>query len=134
PTLLDSAHRQLDTFGESIDAIVGYWDFPVSMLVPILCQRYGLRSTSLRSVVMCEHKYWSRLEQQKVIAEVPAFGLLDLNSPVPQLPANLTFPAWIKPVKSASSEGAYYVRSTAELTEASHLVRAQLERIGVPFE
>ncbi|CAM5710050.1 hypothetical protein SALBM311S_10043 [Streptomyces alboniger] len=35
PELLDKAQRTLDAFDGSIDAIVGYWDFPVSTLVPI---------------------------------------------------------------------------------------------------
>ena len=67
-------------FDGRIDAIVGYWDFPVSTLVPILGERYGIRSTSLESVVKCEHKYWSRLEQQKVIDRHPRFGRVDLDS------------------------------------------------------
>lgn len=41
--LLDRARTQLDAF-DQIDAIVGYWDFPVSSLVPILCAERGLRA------------------------------------------------------------------------------------------
>ena len=85
PTLLDKAQGVLDAFDGRIDAIVGYWDFPVSTLIPILSERYGTRSTSLESVVKCEHKYWSRLEQQKVTDRHPRFGRVDLDSrrPVP---------------------------------------------------
>ena len=46
----------------------------------MLSERYGTRSTSLESVVKCEHKYWSRLEQQKVIDEHPRFGRVDLEA------------------------------------------------------
>jgi hypothetical protein len=76
--LLDKAAGQLADFDESIDAIIGFWDFPVSSMVPILCSRFGgLCCASLEAVVKCEHKYWSRLEQQKVIEELPRFGLVD---------------------------------------------------------
>ncbi|MFC3518966.1 hypothetical protein ACFPZ0_06255 [Streptomonospora nanhaiensis] len=44
--LLDKARAQLDGFDGDIDAIVGYWDFPVSMIVPILTSEYGLPGTS----------------------------------------------------------------------------------------
>src|SRR5690625_1252918 len=50
PRLITKADLVLRDFKGKIDAIVGYWDFPGSMLVPVLCERYGLRSTSLRSV------------------------------------------------------------------------------------
>jgi|SRR5690606_24814261 len=69
--LLDKAERQLADFDGTIDAIIGYWDFPTSSMVPILCRRHGLRSASLDAVVTCEHKYWSRLRQQEVIDEYP---------------------------------------------------------------
>ncbi len=134
PALLAAARRQLDAFEGSIDAIVGFWDFPSSMMVPILCHEYGLRAASLRSVVTCEHKYWSRLEQQKVIEEIPRFGLLDESGPVPRLPENLAFPVWIKPVKSVSSEGAFYVTSPEDLSSCLELLQQANERIATPFE
>src|SRR5699024_4411967 len=115
PDLLDEAQRQLDAFDGPIDAIVGYWDFPVSVMVPILCDRYGLPSGDLEAVAKCEHKYWSRLEQQKVIDEHPAFGLIDLEDPAATLPDHMNFPAWIKPIKSTSSEGAHYIENDEQL-------------------
>jgi hypothetical protein len=101
--LLDKAVRQLDSFEGSVDAIIGFWDFPVSIMVPILCQQIdGLRCASLEAVVKCEHKYWSRLEQQKVIAEYPRFGLVDPERDTAP-PPGMSYPMWIKPVKSFSS-------------------------------
>ena len=55
--LLGRAQRQLESFDGRVDAIIGYWDFPVSSMVPILCQRLGLYSAPLDAVVKCEHKY-----------------------------------------------------------------------------
>lgn len=50
--LLDKSVRQLDAFEGSVDAIIGFWDFPVTTMVPILCKRLdGLRCASLEAVV-----------------------------------------------------------------------------------
>ncbi|GAB3527038.1 ATP-grasp domain-containing protein [Arthrobacter monumenti] len=133
PDLLDKAQRQLDAFNGPIDAIVGYWDFPVSMMVPILCDRNGLRSADLEAVVKCEHKYWSRLEQQKVIDEHPAFALLDLDDEHTTLPDHVSYPAWIKPIKSHSSEGAHYVENDEQLQAALEKERQEVGRLGGPF-
>ncbi|GAA5113625.1 ATP-grasp domain-containing protein [Haloechinothrix salitolerans] len=131
--LLDKATEQLEAFEGSIDAIVGYWDFPVSSMVPILCDRFGLRSADLDAVVKCEHKYWSRLEQSKVIDDYPAFGLVDpFHDTMP--PDGLDYPFWIKPVKSFSSALAFKVRDETEFANALAEIRDGIHRMGDPFE
>ncbi|PJE95693.1 biotin carboxylase [Streptomyces carminius] len=131
--LLAKACKELDAFDGSIDAIVGYWDFPVSTLVPILAERYGTRATSLESVVKCEHKYWSRLEQSQVVDEHPRFALVDLEGE-PKPPEGLRFPMWLKPVKSYSSELAFGVADETEFRQAVAEIREGIGRIGRPFE
>lgn len=131
---LIEAQRQLDAFEGFIDGIVGYWDFPVSMMVPILCQRYGLPSKNLLATVKCEHKYWSRLEQQRFIEEYPKFDLVDFNDPEATLPEHMSYPVWAKPIKSFSSEGAYRVTSDAELQAVLAKRRESPERVGPAFE
>ena len=132
--LLDKAVAQLEAFDGTVDAIVTYWDFPATMMVPILCERYGLPSADLAAVVRCEHKYWSRLDQRKVITELPAFGLLDLDATEARLPDGVTYPAWVKPVESASSEGAYHVADAEQLAEVLPRAREEVGRMGRPFE
>lgn len=131
--LLADADKVLTEFPGTVDAIVGYWDFPVSTLIPILCERYGLRSTSLDSIVRCEHKYWSRLEQRKVIDELPGFALVDVTEP-PRVPEGLNFPMWLKPVKSFSSELAFEVTDEEEFAEAVGHIAEEIGRVGRPFE
>lgn len=130
--LLEKAQRQLDAFDGPIDGIVGYWDFPVSTMLPILCDRYGLHGASLKAVLKCEHKYWSRLEQQKVIEEYPKFALVDLDKPAP--PRELTYPLWLKPVKSVSSDLAFKVSDDAEFAAAVTEIRDGIGRLGEPFQ
>lgn len=131
--LMSRAREILDAHDGSIDAIVGYWDFPVSTLVPMLGREYGTRSTSLESVVKCEHKYWSRLEQQKVIDEYPNFGRVDLHSADPQPPDGVSFPMWLKPALAYSSELAYGVSDMAEFRTAVDKIRDGIGRVGRPF-
>jgi hypothetical protein len=131
--LLDKAERQLDDFDGSVDAVVGYWDFPVSSMVPLLCARRNLPGPNLDAVVMCEHKYWSRLEQQKAIKEHPRFGIVDLEGE-PEVPSGLRFPMWLKPVKSASSELAFHVSDEGEFEEAVRAIREGIDTVGKPFE
>jgi biotin carboxylase len=132
PRLLEEAQRQLEAFDGPVHAVIGFWDFPISTMVPLLCRRLGLRSASLESVVRCEHKYWSRLEQQRVIDEYPPFGLVDLDEPA--LPDGLRYPVWLKPVKSAASELAYRVEDPGRLRDAAAAIREGIRRMGDPFE
>ncbi|MFH8344127.1 acetyl-CoA carboxylase biotin carboxylase subunit family protein [Streptomyces sp. NPDC018045] len=134
PDLLKKAQCVLDSFDGSIDAIVGYWDFPVSTLVPILSERYGTRSTSLESVVKCEHKYWSRLEQEKAVDSHPAFGRVDLHADTPRPPEGVSFPMWLKPALAYSSELAFGVKDEQEFHAAVEKIRKGIRRVGEPFE
>lgn len=134
PDLIERAQKILDGFDGTIDAITGYWDFPVSTLVPILSARYGTRSTSLESVVKCEHKYWSRLEQSKAVDEHPRFGRVDLEADDPRPPEGVRFPMWLKPALAYSSELAFGVRDEEEFRAAVAEIRQGIARVGRPFE
>ncbi|HEX8518017.1 MAG TPA: biotin carboxylase [Pseudonocardia sp.] len=131
PALLEAAQRQVEAFDGRVDALIGFWDFPVSTMVPVLCERLGLRWASTEAVLKCEHKYWSRLEQAKVIDEVPGFGLLDLDAPA--LPDGLAYPVWVKPVRSASSELAFRADDAAQLAEVAARIERGIRRIGDAF-
>ncbi|GAB3006617.1 ATP-grasp domain-containing protein [Amycolatopsis acidiphila] len=131
--LIEKAKRELEDFGGEIDAIVGYWDFPVTSMVPVLCRRYGLPSPNLEGVIKAEHKYWSRLEQAKVIDNYPKFALVDLDGEA-EPPAGMNFPMWLKPVKSFSSELAYQAKNEQEFAEAVAKIRDGIGRVGKPFQ
>ena len=117
--LYEGALEQLKNFTGPVDAIVGYWDFPVSTMLPLLRQPFGLPSPSFEAVLKCEHKYWSRLEQRRIIPEyIPNFCAVDpfVNNPEQQI--TVDYPFWIKPVKAASSHLGFKVRNDAELEPA----------------
>ncbi|NDL60729.1 ATP-grasp domain-containing protein [Phytoactinopolyspora mesophila] len=133
PELLASAERQLYRFDGSIDAIIGYWDFPVSSLVPILCERFHTTGPSLEAVVKCEHKYWSRLVQQEVVAAHPRFALLDTDHRGGP-PSGLTYPLWVKPVKSVSSALAFRATNHEEFRAGLEAIRQNIDWMGAPFQ
>jgi hypothetical protein len=132
--MLQKAEQQLHNFPGSIDAIITHWDFPAETMRPILCRKFGLQSPSLESVLMCGHKYWSRLEQQKYIPEyIPDFCAFNPFDDDPLQQINLPFPFWIKPVKSFGSYLGFCIDS--EETFYSHLpeIRECIPRIGNAF-
>lgn len=130
--LLEKAKKQLDAFDGTVDGIIGFWDFPVSTMVPLLCEYAGTPGPSLEAVVKCEHKYWSRLEQQKVIDEYPAFGIVDPDHDGGP-PEGVGFPMWVKPVKSFSSDLAFGVDGPEQYREALAEISKGIGRIGEPF-
>ncbi|MET9709051.1 ATP-grasp domain-containing protein [Nocardiopsis alba] len=129
---LDAARRVLDDFDGPVDAIIGYRDFPITLLVPILCAERGLPGPDLEAVVRCEHKYWSRFLQAEVTDAHPPFALVDLDLDDPR--PGVEYPLWMKPIKSASSELAFRVEDDRGLARAVELLREGIDRLSRPFE
>jgi hypothetical protein len=133
--VLNGARRILADFDGPIDALVGYWDFPVSTMLPILRREIGLRTPTLESVLRCEHKYWSRLEQSRSVPEcVPDFCLVDPFRDDVDAQITLPFPFWIKPVRSVKSHLGFLVRSPADLRHAVGVIRDGIHRLATPFD
>lgn len=122
PALLDEAQERMRSFCGPVDAVVGYWDFPVSTMVPLLSSQWGLPCAPLEAVVRCEHKYWSRLVQQEVTTAHPAFALVNPTGP-PRPPDGLRYPMWVKPVKASASMFAYKVDGPGQFATAVARVR-----------
>ncbi|MCA5895230.1 hypothetical protein LEP48_18020, partial [Isoptericola sp. NEAU-Y5] len=102
--LLDQARTELAAFSGPVDAIVCHWDFPSSLLAPILAHEHDIPAPSVTSMLKCEHKYWSRLEQQQSVPEVvPGFAAFDPFADDALEQVDLTYPFWVKPVKAHSS-------------------------------
>ena len=133
--LIGKAEKKLKDFDGSIDAIIGYMDFPVSTMVPILCKKLGVRSSSVESFLKCEHKYWSRIEQKKAIPDnIPDFYVFDPFSENPIESIKLPYPFWIKPVKSFGSHLGFKIHNKKEFDRAVSLIKESIGRIGEPFD
>jgi hypothetical protein len=131
--LIDEASATLKTADPPPDAIVAFWDFPAVTLVPVLSGRLGLRSTSLESVLRCEHKYWSRLVQRDVTDALPRFSLVDLDADPDPAQPDLRHPFWLKPVKGFSSDLAFEITDAASWRSALDETRGRVGRVGEPF-
>lgn len=133
--LVDTAERRLDAFGGSIDAIIGYWDFPTSAIVPILKKSRGIPGPSLESVAACEHKYWARVEQKASIPEItPHFCALDPFADDPLAQVDLDYPYWVKPIKSHSGYLGFKVEGPDDLKQALPDIREGIGELGRPFD
>ena len=95
---------------------VGY---PGMSVCSIIAERMGLPGPSPASVMVCEHKYYSRLAQRALVPHaVPEFHLLDPRDPgaAVHVPG---FPAFVKPVKSCMSIRAHRVEDERRLREVA---------------
>ena len=135
PALLRQAEEQLEAFDGSIDAIAGYMDFPVSTMLPILCQRFGVSSVSLEALLKCEHKYWSRLCQREAIPEhIPDFVAFDPFDDDALARIGLGFPFFVKPIKSSGSRLGFRIDKPEDFDQAIERLRAEIGLISEPFD
>jgi hypothetical protein len=132
--LIEVAASRISADDAPVDAVVGWWDFPTTGLVPVLRSLLGLPGPSPRSVAMLEHKYWSRLVQRSVVPEaVPRFTVVDPFDPAPER-LDVTFPAWIKPIKSHSSYLGFRIDDLDQLRGVLPVIRERIARMGRPFD
>lgn len=134
--LLAEARAELDAFDGSVDAIIAHWDFPSSIIGPILAAERGLPAPSLTSLLASEHKYWSRLAQRECIPEcVPGFAAFDPfdDDALTHVRSELSFPFWVKPVKAHSSMLGFKVTNDDDFREAQLEIRESIEGMGDAF-
>ncbi|MBA1146579.1 D-alanine--D-alanine ligase [Ectothiorhodospiraceae bacterium WFHF3C12] len=133
--LLARAEERLAQFPGSVDAIIGYWDFPSGTLAPLLAHHRGLPGPSPTAVARCEHKLWARRLQAEVLPDlVPRFQALDPFAPDPLATLSLPFPFWIKPVKAHSSYLGFHVSDADDLERALSAIRAGIGVLGPLFD
>jgi biotin carboxylase len=134
PGLLRRAEARLRAHQAPIDAIVTFWDFPSSTIMPIMRAWFDLPGPSLEAVLKCEHKYWSRLEQAASVSEhVPGFAAVDPFADQPERQIDLAFPYWLKPVKAHSSHLGFKIRHDRDFRQAIEQIRAGIHRLAEPF-
>lgn len=80
--------------------IISTSDYPGTLLSSILSHELGLVGPSPKSILMAQHKYYSRLNQEKTIPEAtPKFALINPSVQFPN-ELSLPYPFFLKPVKS----------------------------------
>lgn len=129
------ARARTNLAGTEVTGIATYWDFPASCLVPILAEEHGLPTPGLRAEVSFEHKYWSRLLQQRVAPrDTPHFVAVDVFTASADDAAPLAFPFWIKPFKSYAGHLGFRIESVDDYRHALGELRDGIDRLGLPFQ
>ena len=132
--LISTAKKRMSSEPGGVDAIVTYYDFPGTDLVPILAEEFGVIGPTLESVLKCEHKYWSRLEQQKVIADnIPIFKAFDPEDEDAYWSLDMIPPFWIKPFRSFKSYLAYNINDEYSFTVHAKEIADNLDFMQEPF-
>jgi hypothetical protein len=137
--MLERAGSQISDWqsntGRGVDGIVGYMDFPVSTMLPLLCERFDVTSPTLESLLKCEHKYWSRLVQREVVPDhIPRFQAFDPFDDDAFSQIDLEPPFWIKPIKSSGSMLGFRILSRDDFDRAIAQIREEIHLISGPFD
>jgi biotin carboxylase len=99
--------------GREIAGVINSDDYPGSALAAAIAERLGLPAPDPEITLICQHKYLSRVMQEKHVPDaVPPFALIDVANGVS---SPLPFPIFLKPVKSFFSIGAEKISSEADL-------------------
>jgi biotin carboxylase len=96
-----------------VTSAVGYPGMPVAS---IIAERLGLPGPKVECVLLCEHKYYSRLSQKALVpSAVPPFQIVAPTELDKHDPPDIPFPLFLKPVKSCFSINAQQIASLHEL-------------------
>jgi hypothetical protein len=100
PLIEETIRRYSQSNIAGVTSGVGYPGMPVSS---IIAERFGLTAPRTDRVLLCEHKYYSRVAQRSLVPDAtPTFQLIDPREP-DGLATGLSFPLFLKPVKSCFS-------------------------------
>jgi len=114
--IVDLIEKTVEKYGQAglsgVTSAVGY---PGMSAASVIAEKLSLPGASPESIMICEHKYYSRIYQKKFVPEAtPEFHLIDPLDPA-SAESNISFPCFLKPVKSCMSKNAYIVESAASL-------------------
>lgn len=137
PSLDDLRERARARFSEvpgGPDAVMGYWDFPTSVCVPLFARDAGLPAPTLEAVARCEHKYWSRLEQKKALGDmIPDFQAIDPFAEDPASQLRIDYPFWLKPIKAHSSFLGFHIADREDFERHIPEIRQKIDIVARPF-
>ena len=125
PEMVERARDRMKKVPGGPAGIASFFDFPGTILAAYLAHEFDLPGPGIEPVLKCEHKYWSRLEQQKVVGDfIPAFRVFDpLAEGDIYAGLGLVPPFWIKPIKSFRSFLAFAIQDERQFQAALEQVR-----------
>ncbi len=129
---IDGAVATLRVAG--LHGVVASDDYPGSILAAAIAQRLGLPGPGPEKVLLCQHKYYSRLAQRVAVPEaVPPFALVGADAGTGLSSISIPMPVFVKPVKSFFSILAQRVDTPDELRLVAKAARPHLNGFVKPF-
>ncbi|MBI3969957.1 MAG: ATP-grasp domain-containing protein [Chloroflexi bacterium] len=132
-SFIDATVRELRE--RSVDGVTSSSDYPGCIVAAAIARELGLPGAAPETVLTCSHKYYSRVAQREAAPQAtPAFAIIDPDTPRKN-PPGLSFPLFVKPVKSWFSILAEKIDSLEELQTfaARPDVKAHLLEFVGPF-
>ena len=122
-----------DDFNDiSIDGIIGTHDYPGSIVASILSEKLKIPGPGTIPNLICQHKYYSRIYQEKVVPEaIPEFFLIDPSDKKYDGPPY--YPVFIKPVKSFFSIFAARIDNKQQYSEFMGSYRKHKDKFSKPL-
>lgn len=118
PTLniVELIERTIEKYAQAnLDGVTSGVGYPGMSAVSIIASRLGLPGPSPESIMLCEHKYYSRVYQNLLVPEAtPDFHLIDPSDGA-TYDSGIANPSFLKPVKSCMSKNSNIVSSNDEL-------------------
>lgn len=109
---IESMRQQYEGKIDGITSAVGY---PGMSVVAILAKQLGLPGPAPDAIMRCEHKYYSRVAQQRFVPEATSqFTALNIGE---KPPSEITYPRFLKPIKSFMSMNARRVDTEEQVLE-----------------
>ena len=103
-----------------LDGVVSNHEQYGALIAAVLAERLGLPGTNPKAIVMSQHKYYSRMIQEKVVPEaVPHYAPIAFPLQRDQV-IDLPYPFFVKPIKATYSVLAKAVRQYSDLADHLH--------------
>jgi hypothetical protein len=118
---------------QNVDGVLGTHDGPESLVAAIIAKELGLNGMNPVIAFICEHKYYSRRAQKRITPlAVPNFQCLPING-LQSSDIALSYPFFVKPVKSAFSILAKTIHNFEELEDFMPKIQKRLSLSLPPF-
>lgn len=119
--------------GRELAGVMASDDYPGSIVAAAIARALGLPGPAPETILLCQHKYYARQAQQGAVPEaVPHFTLVDPHR-LPETAGALSFPVFVKPVKSFFSVLAGEVHGADELAAVVREAAPHLRDFVKPF-
>lgn len=132
--IIQTLNKTIHNHNDKIDGIITFFDFPFTLVTFYIAGLHKLRAPTLISGLKCEHKYWSRVEQQKVVPDhVPRFDEVDTYDGKTMDELEVQPPFWMKPVKTHSSQLGFKIENAADFQKAMEQFKQRIHHFAKPF-